>query len=420
MDARFILSPAGRCEITPLDAVPLVRVPLAEHDLMKTVKKRASVAAGMLLATHSSPNVGDLHAPVSGIIKDVTPNYIEIEVAALKAPAAAKTPEAARAAGQAEDGAAEKSGAPAAKAAAEIPVSPAPVSFDGLDQVQLGNTLKELGVSIRPFTRPCDLLIVNGLNPEPGMLYAQELFESYRPTLEAGFALLRRLSGATSYVLALPEGSPHALGGTTPHFVKPVYPISLARPLVLAVTGKEHSGSVNVVRLHALFNLGLVAESGLPLTRTVITALGKNYLVPIGTPLSAFLELAGQRSEPGDSVILGGAMRGSAISNTSRGIGKGDEALLLMRKGHMPPLEDNPCIGCGACVHVCPVRLRPNMLSRYAEFEQYEACHKELIEVCIECGLCGYVCPACRPMQQYFRMAKHHLGLSSRLHMAGR
>ena len=405
MDKRFMLSPGERCLITVLDGISLVRVPLAEHDVPKHIKKRAHVAAGECIATHTSPNIGDLHAPFGGVIKDVTSAYIEIEAAA---------PPAQEKAGEAPEG--KDAAAPAAPVAS-APVSP--VSFDGLDAVALGKVLKTLGISVRPFIRPCDVFIINALNPEPGMLYTQEMLASYMPTVEAGFALAQRLSGSPKYVLALPENSPITLQGATPHHVRAVYPISLARPLIRAITGKEHTGRITLVRLHNLFLLGLVAQSGLPLTHTVITALGKNYLAPVGTPLSVFFDQAGFHPEPGDSVIIGGAMRGSAVAGITRGIGKGDDAMQLVKKGSMPPLEDNPCIGCGACVSVCPVRLRPNMLSRYAEFEQYENCRKEFIDVCIECGMCGYICPACRPMQQYFRMAKHHLGIRSHQHVLG-
>ncbi len=440
MDARFILSPGGRREMTVLDGVSLVRIPLDDHDAV--VKKRALVNRGTLIATHSSPNVGDMHAPFAGTVKEVTPAFIEIEAlppeaaqtpggeAAAPARTSAESKEAqaevpeegqaapARAAKASAEG--KEAPAKAAKTPAVPPPSPAPVSFDGLDAVQLGKALKELGIPVRLFNRPARLFIINGLNPEPGMLYAEELLGWHRATLEAGLALARRLSDAPRFVLALPEGSPHSLPGADAHYVKPVYPVSLSYPLIRAVTGKERPEDITVLRLHALFALGLVAESGLPLTRAVTTALGQNYLAPVGTPVSAFFDRQGLRPEPGDTVLLGGAMRGAAIAGTSRGIGKGDDAVQFIKKGALPPLEDTPCIGCGACVHICPVRLRPNMLSRYAEFGLYESCRKEHIEVCIECGLCGYICPSCRPMQQYFRMAKHHLGLISLQHRLGK
>ena len=409
MDKRLYLDPPGHFPITELTDVPVVRIPMVEHALLPFVKKRVAVAEGALLATHSSPNMGDLHAPFTGTIKDVTSNYIEIEAL----PQAIHSAEAQTAAGN--DSGDVASATP--KGGGRF--TQAPVSFDGLNREELAVILKSLGISVRQFARRSELFVINALNPEPGMLYTQELLASHRHTLEAGMRLLKRLSESGEYVLALPEGSPHTLEGTTPRYVKPVYPISLTRPLAVKLTGKEYSGNITVVRLHALFSLGMVAQSGMPLTRILTTAQGRNYLAPLGAPVSAFLAAAGAIPEEGDTIIIGGTMRGTAIPNTSRGLGKTDEAVLLAVKGTRPVLEDNPCISCGACVGVCPMRLRPNMLSRYAEFEQYEACRKEHIEVCTECGMCGYVCPTCRPMQQYFRIAKYRLGIKSFQHTQG-
>ena len=405
MDRRFHLAPGGRHPITVLDDVTLVRLPIWDRVPVKAVKKRAVVAAGTPVALHPSPNVGDQHAPFDGVIKDVTSTFIEIEYAPLPQP----LPEPR--AGQ-EEGADEG----AAKGPGELAAKVEPVSFDGLDAIALGKLLKELGLHIRPFTRPCDTFIINALNPEPGMLYTQELLASYMPVLEAGFALLKRLNDAPKFVLAVPTGSSAVLDGASSRHINPVYPISLARTMIRAVTGAEDTRRVTLVRLHILFQLGLVAQSGLPLTRTVTTAFGENLLLPLGTPVQTLLDRAGLSPQPGDSVVLGGLMRGVAISGLRRGVRKVDDAMQLIRAGSRPPLSDNPCINCGACVQVCPMRLRPNMLSRYAEFGLYDDCHREHIETCIECGMCGYICPACRPMQQYFRMAKHNLGLSSLQH----
>ena len=407
MDKHLLLNNNDRFPITILEDVPLVRLFLNELRPVKTLKRRAVVSTGMLLATHASPNVGNLHSPVHGIVRAITDSFIEIEA----------TPPAVRHATPSLGTAPSES----QKETSEAPVqdTPVTVSFDELDKEQLATALKELGISVRPFTRPCDLFIVNGLNPDPGMYYCRELFISYKSTLEAGFALARRLSGSPRYILAVPEGSHQRLEGAKVRRVKPVYPISLARPLIRAITGSENTANVTMVRLHAIFTLGLVAESGLPLTRTLVSVMNKNYLAPIGTPISTFFALEGLEPEEGDSVIVGGVMRGSAVASLERGIGKWDEAVSLARKGSRPSLEDNPCIGCGACVSVCPMRLRPNMLSRYAEFEMYESCRKEYIEVCIECGMCGYICPACRPMQQHFRIVKHRLGINTFQHTLG-
>ncbi|MDR2573968.1 MAG: NADH:quinone oxidoreductase subunit RnfC [Desulfovibrio sp.] len=395
-DKRFTLVSDTPCPITVLNDIPLVRLQFGERTPLTSVKKRVRVAKGALLAEHGSPNVGDMHASIDGVIKDLTASYVEIQYEGLPldvagtAAAAAKDTELAR------------------------PVEP--VSFDGLDEIELGKTLKRLGIAIRPFTRPCELFIINCLNPEPGMLYTQELLAVHMPVIEAGFSLVRRLNNAPEFVLALPEGGSASLEGAGVRHVSPQYPNSLARPLIKIVTGAERTKHVTLVRLHNIFQLGLVARSGLPLTEQVATVFGKNYLAPLGTPVQTFLDIQGFKLESGDSVILGGAMRGVAISGLRRGLRKVDDAIQFIPKGSRPELEDNPCINCGACVLVCPMRLRPNMLSRYAEFGQYESCRKEQLATCIECGMCGWICPACRPMQQYFRMAKLQLGMPTFQH----
>ncbi len=385
MTKFFSIVPSERRPIYVLNDITVVRLPLGEHEPVKEVKKKMPVAEGTLLATHSSPNVGELHSPLYGAVKEVSSTYIEIE-GTMSRPA---------------------EGSVAPPEPADLGTPP--------DRESLCRLMKSLGIAVRPFTRPCELFIINGLNPEPGMLHTQELLREYVDVLNAGVSLARRLNGGSAkFVLALPEGSTASLEGVESRHFKPKYPISLARPLISTMTGKESSAGVTLVRLHNIFTLGLTAGTGLPLTRTVLTVQGNNFHTPVGALIKDLFTAARTHPAPGDSIVLGGAMRGRAVATVELGIGKDDEALMLLRKGESAGLKDNPCIGCGACVHICPMRLRPNMLSRYAEYEQYDSCRKEHIDTCVECGMCGYVCPAQRPMQQYFRMAKLNLGITSR------
>lgn len=406
MDKQFFLSPSERCPITVLEDISLVRLPLDKHTPLKAVKKRARVAAGALLAEHPDPYTGDLHAPFDGVIKDVTPGYIEIAREAPASPAEEAGEEAPKK-------------AKAGDAAGELEKPVAPVSFETGDAAELAGILKRLGVTTKPLLADCELVIINAINPEPGMLYTEALLEEYWDTLDAGLTLLRRLTPASRFIMALPSGNTAVLYGVRNCHLTPNYPVSLTRPLIKAVTGTEKGDGVAVVRLHSLFQLGLAARAGLPLTRTVTSAFGGNYLVPLGTPVEALLGKAGISPQAGDTIVLGGLMRGMAVAGPSRGVSKTDDAVQLIKKGSRPGFADNPCINCGYCVEVCPMRLRPNMLSRCSEFGQYEGCRKENLEDCIECGLCGFVCPSCRPMQQYMRMAKLNLGLHT-LQQVGR
>ena len=96
----------------------------------------------------------------------------------------------------------------------------------------------------------------------------------------------------------------------------------------------------------------------------------------------------------------------------ARGLDKHTTGVFVVEADSIPPLDgDSQCVNCGACALVCPARLAPDMLSRYAEFAKYDRCRAGHIEACMECGLCGYVCIARRPVLQYIRLAKHKLAL---------
>jgi Na+-translocating ferredoxin:NAD+ oxidoreductase subunit C len=71
--------------------------------------------------------------------------------------------------------------------------------------------------------------------------------------------------------------------------------------------------------------------------------------------------------------------------------------------GHMP------CIRCGKCVEVCPVRLLPQQLYWYASSKNDDRLLEHNLFDCIECGCCAYVCPSDIPLVQYYRFAKTSL-----------
>lgn len=66
--------------------------------------------------------------------------------------------------------------------------------------------------------------------------------------------------------------------------------------------------------------------------------------------------------------------------------------------------EERPCISCGFCEEICPVRIIPHLLSRYVKrgiidetLMNYE------IFNCIECGLCSFVCPSKIPLLSHMK-----------------
>lgn len=352
-----------------------LRIPLAGHET-KTVKKKAEVGPGTLVAAHKNAKTGDMHAGITGTVTEITADCIVIAAAELET-----APEAA-----------------------------APVNVAGLSGEELAGALKALGIDVRPLLKKCDTLVINGLNPEPGITFAEAMLGQYKATLEAGLAILKKISPASSMVLAA-GGASDSLGDLKTVSITPQYPNSLDELVIAKVTGSEKSTGVRVLPLHTLFNLGLVAESGQPLTKTVVSVQGVNYLATIGTPVSVLLQHAGHAVADGDSIIVGGPMRGTAVADLMRGIGKDTQGLFLIRKGTFAPVTNHQCISCGECVLHCPARIMPNLISRYVEFLDYDSCVKQSIDVCMECGLCAFYCPARRPMLQLIRLGKHQIAL---------
>jgi len=174
-------------------------------------------------------------------------------------------------------------------------------------------------------------------------------------------------------------------------------------------TGTEKPEGVSVVSLLDVYNVGKAAETQLPLIEALLTIGASNYRLPVGVPAEEALKAAGIQAGEGVKVILGGPMKGTAIFDLSQGLPKDARALTLVPQGLYPEVTHNPCVVCGECVLVCPVRIQPGMISRYAEFKMYDKAAKAHIGTCIECGMCGFVCPANRPLLQYIRLAKQEL-----------
>ena len=157
-----------------------------------------------------------------------------------------------------------------------------------------------------------------------------------------------------------------------------------------------------------------MARTGLPLIETVVT-IGSfehsgNYIVKEGSTIGELLEFANIELKNGDTLVRGGPLRGESLDKLDRSVTKGSTGVFVVEAGTIPPMEGHsPCINCGACTLICPARLSPGFLSRYAEFALHERNRAERIECCLECGLCGYVCIARRPVLQYIRLSKHKL-----------
>lgn len=360
-----------------------VRIPLdAKHKVV--VKKKQVVGKGQVLAETASSGpfgVGFVHASIDGAVEDVTAEAILL--GPLPAPAEGKE--------------------------APAPQRPAPrTDHAGLAGEDLTRWLREMGIDTDRF-HPSRTLVVNGLNPEPGVGISEQLLRDERATLDAGINLLERAIRPGNVHLVVAKGSGFGLHGAHIVEVDPVYPQTLDVLAMAAATGSENPEAADVISVSDLYRVGRVATTGLPLTEAVLTVENQAARVATGMAVGEVLSFLGVSVPSGATVILGGPMAGEAISSLDMGVPENCTAITVVPPGRYPLPGPNPCINCGECVLACPARIQPGMLSRYAEFALFEETRPRRIAACFECGMCTYVCPANRPVLQLIRLAKRKL-----------
>ena len=387
-DPRFHLVSNVRERFLTAPAPTFVRLNREGFVLDEGVRKKMLIHPYMHLATHPSPLKGDLFAPIFGEITDVT----ERSIFAKSVEPSPELVSACKAVPETDILALEERGA------------------------ELAVILKHLGLNTKSLGQDCETLVVNGLNPDPGVTWAEPMLLTHTRTLFAGMAMLRKLSPAKRIVLAAPTELKLRYHDIEVVNVPSHYPASVNALVIKAVTGRERPDGVGIVGIHNVWSLGRVAMTKKPLIESVITIgslnVSSNYIVRDGSTLGELLEHAEIRLNSGDTLVRGGPLRGESIDKLDRSVTKGSTGVFLVEKGTIPPMQGHsPCVSCGSCVAICPARLRPDMLSRHAEFGLHNRCLEQYITSCLECGLCGYVCIARRPVLQYIRLAKAKLGL---------
>jgi electron transport complex protein RnfC len=98
-------------------------------------------------------------------------------------------------------------------------------------------------------------------------------------------------------------------------------------------------------------------------------------------------------------------MTGKSVSTDEVPLVKASNCVLAMSAAPTmgAPL---PCIRCGDCASVCPVRLLPQQLLWYAHADDEKKLRDFGLTDCIECGCCDLVCPSHIALTADFRRAK--------------
>ena len=300
--------------------------------------------------------------------------------------------------------------------------------------VGLGGAAFPTSVKVNPGPdRPIDTLVINGAECEPYITCDDFLMRTEPERIVAGIEVLMHVVGAAECLIGIEDNKPEAIAamrravaaaGLAETLVVSVptrYPMGGEKQLIRVLTGKEVPSQglpadvgvicVNVATAAAVADAVL---AGRPLLSRRVTVTGEgidrrgNIEVPYGVLISELIAHLGGYNEQVYKLILGGPMMGFALEDDEVPVTKAANCLLAATADEAPdPDHAQPCIRCGKCAEVCPVRLLPQQLYWYARHRDLDRCQDYHLFDCIECGCCAWVCPSHIPLVQYYRFAKH-------------
>ena len=176
--------------------------------------------------------------------------------------------------------------------------------------------------------------------------------------------------------------------------------------------GLPHDVHTLVLNVTTVRYIAVYLKTGMPLVRKTLTIDGSavknpmNVDVPIGATIPDVIEATGGLvSDPG-KIIMGGPMMGVALDRLEASIIKQNNAILVFDEADGSTPIETPCIRCGRCVSVCPMRLMPTTLDESVRNRDVADLNQHHILDCIECGSCNYSCPAKRYLVQSIRDGK--------------
>jgi len=284
-----------------------------------------------------------------------------------------------------------------------------------------------------PTGKKADVLIINGVECEPYLTADHRLMLEKAYEIMVGTNIQMKALGAERAIIGVENNKPDAILhlrkvaeefvgiSVEPLYVK--YPQGGEKQLIKALINREvPSGKLPIEVGAVVHNVGTsyavyeAVQKNKPLVERVVTVTGKNltkpsnFLVRIGTPISALIEAAGGLPEQTGKIVNGGPMMGKAISETSVPVTKGTSGILLFdeKEASRKPMVN--CIRCSRCLTVCPMGLEPYLLSVLSDMKRFEDCETDRIMDCIECGSCHFICPSGRPLLDQIRYGKAETG----------
>lgn len=284
-----------------------------------------------------------------------------------------------------------------------------------------------------PPGKKAEVLIINGVECEPYLTSDHRVMLEKADQLLVGITIQMKALGVSRAIIGIENNKHDAIEhlsykvkdypGISVEPLKVKYPQGAEKQLIKALTGREvPSGKLPIEVGCVVHNVGTAfavyeaVQKNKPLVERVVTITGKNlkkpsnFLVRIGTPVSALIEAAGGLPSDTGKVVNGGPMMGKAVSNLEVPVTKGTSGILLFPENEASRKTVLSCIRCARCLSICPMGLEPYLLAVLADKKRFEDCEAERIMDCMECGSCLYICPSGRPLLDQIRVGKSQVG----------
>jgi len=284
--------------------------------------------------------------------------------------------------------------------------------------------------------RTIDCLILNGAECEPYITCDDMLMRDKAKEIICGLLITKHALQAKQCIIAIEDNKPLAIKSMqqaveefgnnkiSVAVIPTIYPAGSEKQLIFTITGKEvpenglplHIGIVcqNVGTTAAVYR---AINHGEPLISRYVTIAGdvkqpRNLDVLFGTSVNDLVNQCGGSTGDVRRLIIGGPMMGFAMQQITIPVIKTTNCVLI-DAGQSKELQKQkytmPCIRCGSCADVCPIKLLPQQLYWFSKAQELDRIQDFNIFDCIECGCCDYVCPSQIPLVQYYRFAKSEI-----------
>jgi len=276
-----------------------------------------------------------------------------------------------------------------------------------------------------------DTIIVNGAECEPLLRVDQQLMATEAEKVLQGLEAVMEATGAATGIIALKSKYREACdileqltaGKPVELFrLEDFFPAGDEQVMVYEVTGRVvpegglplMAGCV-VTNVETMLNVAN-ALVGIPVTDTYVTITGAvenpvTAKLPLGTPVTEALALAGVKETGAVRVIDGGPMMGRVLTDLTVPVTKVSKGLIVLPEEHrlvqnktltmeyIIRRSKSTCIQCRMCSDMCPRnllghRISPHLIMRGLNYMNGDSDIMKNALLCCECGVCElYACP---------------------------